>query len=132
MRYWLLLVLMALVEVSAVRPSSAQAKFTPLGVPGSIVTGISGNGKIVVGGVNLFGGFASFFRWTELGGAIPIGLGPGGNVSISADGSTITADTVNDAELGTASLWLGTPQFYSLGGLPGGTPGGAKDGFLSK
>ena len=73
----LLLGLMALVQVSTVSPARAQAKFRPLGVPESIVNGISGNGKIVVGGVNLSEGVASYFRWTELGGAIPIGIGPG-------------------------------------------------------
>jgi probable HAF family extracellular repeat protein len=131
MRVWLLALLMVLVGVVTAEPGSAQAQFTPLGVPGSIVTGISGNGKIVVGGVTVIGPFGYYFRWTALGGLIPIGAGPGGKISISRDGSTITADTTNDEQLGTAGIWLGLPRFYSIGGLPGGMPGGVNDRFLS-
>jgi len=131
MRVWLLTLSAVVVGVMPANPGHAQAQFTPLGVPGSTVTGISGNGKIVVGGVNLIGGFAYFFRWTALGGLIPIGIGPGGNVSISRNGSTITADTTNGQGLACAGIWLGGAQFYSLGGLPGGMPGGANNRFLS-
>jgi probable HAF family extracellular repeat protein len=106
-------------------PASAQATFTPLVVPDAIATGISGNGKIVVGSFNGVGGI---WRWTALGGLIPIG-GFGGVVSISRDGSTITGDAQSDPDGPiTASVWLGNDAYYSLGGVP---EGGQIDAWLS-
>jgi probable HAF family extracellular repeat protein len=102
-----------------------------LGVPFSVITGISGNGKIVVGGVPVLGPLGYYFRWTALGGVVPFGAGVGGKISISRDGSTIAADTANDNGLNTAAIWLGGRRFYNLGGLPGGMPGGGRDSFLS-
>src|SRR5262249_56756959 len=110
MRGWLLTALLILAGAWPAGPARAQAQFTPLGVPNAVVTGISGNGKFVVGGVTIAGPLAYYFRWTAVGGAIPIAVGPGGQVNISRDGSTITADTTNDQQLGAARIWLGRPR----------------------
>jgi probable HAF family extracellular repeat protein len=109
----------------AAGPARAQARFTPLGVPNTGVTGMSGDGKTVVGSIIPEG---PNFRWTADGGLVPIG-GAGGEVSISRDGSTITGDAMSDPDGPiTASIWLGNDAYHSLGGVP---EGGQIDANLS-
>jgi uncharacterized membrane protein len=116
----------ALVTASAiVSVASAQATFTPLGMPagstGSSATGVSANGAVVVGIAD-----NSAWRWTPSDGIIPIPNLPGTSasqgVAVSDDGSTVVGSfsgNGNDyafrwtAETGTVGILPITPAVAS-------------------
>src|SRR5436853_4181531 len=96
--------------------AAAQAP-SYISIPGTAQSVSTECGIVVVGanGPNVF-------RWTPQDGQVDIG-GPGnslaGNVTISRDGSTITATTVDGAGIQRASKWLGGTTWVQLPGLGG-------------
>lgn len=87
---------------------------------GSLASGVSADGLIVVGTGDPVHSAAEAFRWTSPGGLIGIGQGDGVNSeanAVSADGSVIVGLSSNVAVRWTES---GT-EMGELGTLPGGT-----------
>lgn len=92
------------------------ASITPIGIlPGksvSTVSGVSGDGRIVVGTATAQNGLSGqAFKWTAETGAVGLGFLPGGSTSIaraiSRDGTTIVGDATSSA----ASIIGGTEAF---------------------
>jgi probable HAF family extracellular repeat protein len=99
---------------------AAQGTFIGLGQPNTSVTGISGDGTVVVGTLSYFG---PAFRWTEAEGLVLIGS-VGQNPAISRDGKTIASDAKNARGISSAAIWMGGTNWRTLGGLPNGVSSG--------
>jgi uncharacterized membrane protein len=111
-------------------PLGAQGTFTAIGKSDSRATGISGDGRIIVGSYTSGGGA---WRWSEsdgyqeLGGDAPYVA----EARISRDGKTIVyADRDSQGFISTA-IWQGGRNWRTLGGVPEGAPGGYEAKELS-
>jgi probable HAF family extracellular repeat protein len=122
----------AVLLAGAVSTASAAASLTPLGdLPGyttSVVTGVSGDGSVIVGysyGSVIVGSGYEAFRWTSGGGMVGLGLLPGGLFSsqaegVSADGSVVVGWSNSDSGR-QAFRWTAAGGMQGLGDLPGGS-----------
>jgi uncharacterized membrane protein len=111
-------------------PLTAQGTFTPIGRSGSRATGISGDGRIIVGSY-ASGGRA--WRWSESEGYQDLG-GNAPQVTearISRDGKTIVYSDRDAQGFISAAIWQGGQSWRTLGGVPGGVPGGYQGRELS-
>jgi uncharacterized membrane protein len=103
--------------LAALAPHSA-AQTPTFTLVGNIANGASNDCDTVVAG----GSGPNVFRWTPADGLVSIG-GPGsssaGDVSLSRDGSTITATTIGGDGQGRASIWTGGTTWMQLPGLGG-------------
>jgi probable HAF family extracellular repeat protein len=106
---------LAALVAATISSLAAQGTFTGLGANNTIVTGMSGDGSIIVGTESTMG---PAFRWTKAGGVQVIGS-IGAAPAISRDGSTIISDAKDAAGLTTAAIWMGGTNWKTLGGLPG-------------
>ena len=111
-------------------PLTAQGTFTPIGRNASRATGISGDGRIIVGSYASGGGA---WRWSEPEGYQELG----GNApqvtqaSISRDGKTIVYSDRDAQGFISAAIWQGGRSWRTLGGVPEGVPGGYEGKELS-
>ena len=94
----------------------AQGTFIGLGGRDTYVTGMSGDGTIVVGSRGQFG---PAFRWTAETGVVNIGsLTP--KTVISRDGKVIAGEAKDANNVTVMAIWQGGTQWRTLGGLPNG------------
>jgi probable HAF family extracellular repeat protein len=94
-------------------PHVASASFIPLGVPGTQVTDMVGDGSFVVG--TTAGGISFLWAYGEY------LVGPVfGATSISDDGTILVSTTQNGEGIRTASIWQGDTNWYDLGGCEQG------------
>ncbi len=116
---------------ASVAPAFSQSaivkvQFTPTGMIDVIPTGISDDGKIVVG-VGPYG--APNLLYTQAGGVSVIGDGcTSGLMTISGDGSTIVGCNVDANGSWNTAKWLGGTSWLDLGSEAGAVP---CDVFLS-
>ena len=116
-RFALLAVLLFTGAASAFSGSS----FTATGVLGMVPNSMSDDATIVVG--TGFFGIPNYY-YTEAGGAVVIGDGCGGPLSISGDGTTVVGCHVDKDGNQNAAKWLGGTRWQDLGSEAGAVPCG--------
>jgi len=114
----------AVALVCGAAPLPGQGRFLGLGTIDCYPSGMSGDGRIVVG---VYSNFGPAFRWTEAEGVVDIG-GDGFRARISRDGTTIVSNAKDAQGLNSAAIWQGGKRWRTLGGIPNGT---STDGVLS-
>jgi len=102
----------------------AQVTFRGFGVNDAYVHGMSADGSIMVGTFITGDKKDTAFRWTSAGGIEEIG-GNMDAVLISRDGKTIAGSALDSQGNRNAAIWMGSKNWKSLGGVPGGVPSNA-------
>jgi uncharacterized membrane protein len=93
-------------------------EFSPIDLPTSTITELSGDGKVGVGA--WLGGI---IRWTPEGGPELIGGDwRSSQAGISHNGRTITASVEGEGGIQYAAIWEADSGWTSIGALPGSTP----------
>jgi uncharacterized membrane protein len=87
--------------------------------PASLVTGMNGDGSVLVTSPSIYGGYCTLtttdtLEWTLVG-------AHRGRCTISADGSSIMATYVNDEGQDNAAIWMGAPDQWELLTPPDGS-----------
>ena len=100
-------------------------EFIPIDLPTSVITELSGDGKVGVGAWE-----GGIIRWTPAGGPVDIGGDwRSSQAGVSHDGKTITASLADKNGIQLAAIWNGFSSGWTpLGALPGST---SCDIFLS-
>ena len=121
-------VLAVLCGAGLIRPTQAQVTLTDLGNLGGPtvhVSGMSGDGKVIVGSARLSNGTDHAFRWTAETGMADLGtLGyaESGATAVNGDGSVVVgrlAGNVNGSSVERAFLWTAANGMRELGTLGG-------------
>ena len=113
-----LVVALPAVLLAVAGTAMAQGSFTRLSSPLTYVTGMSGDGSVVVGTRSDFG---PIFRWTASGGAVNIG-GTGSLAAISRDGKTIASTAADSHNYNAAAIWQGGTNWQVLPPVPNSHP----------
>ena len=108
-------ILLLLITCTVATP---QVTFRGFGQPGTLITGMSADGSIIVGE---FGpGMPDGFRWTATGGLERIGGVT--TAAISRDGKVIVGSVRDQLLRQVAAIWQSGRNWRQLGGVPGGRP----------
>src|SRR5262245_16914024 len=106
-----------LLLASGALPASAQT-FTPLGVENTYVTGMSGDGSVVVG---VWGSEGPAWRRTAATGVVDIGS-ISQTVAVARDGRTVVGTAKDAKGVGYAAIWQSGKQWVTLPPPPNSLP----------
>ena len=100
--------------------AAPKPTFTPLGVPGAQVWGMSADGSKLVG---LDGASGEYFYWTRAEGVVRIGGGgDAGRVVVSGNGNVIAGTIFDENGNGVSAKWLGGADWQPLESIPAAVP----------